>query len=394
MRIRADKRSIDANRIPGVDDRVAGDVAALRELQLRLARDLAKIDENAHFVFSGCASVVEYGVKLGLSAAEVRTLSNLGKTLAVAPEAEPRIRSGKISVEAAAVIGRVFARPEIIRPGDDWLLAAASNPIRMLRRKVKKRFEQHAQGEIGIEQISVHITSKAREDFERARDVASQKAGTFLTDGQTFTRVVNFYLDENDPLRKKGGTRRVGDTSAVPRSRYVPAQVQRAIYVRANGTCEVPTCDHRLGLELAHRTPHRSGSGREIDDLGLLCRRHHVLYDAGRIGWPLSRGVPQTARIREDINAAQGAGNGSSAASDSNGTAGSNGSGVVRERAPPFCAAGRFPPVTPAASTATSQARMRSRTTPDPRAGTCTPVPPAHPAIPRSPSRSSRSRSP
>jgi hypothetical protein len=232
--------------------------------------------------------VVEYGVRLGFSATEARTLTNLGKTIAAVPEAEERIRRGEISVDAAAVVGRVLGCPQMLREGDDWLAAAAAEPLRVLRRRVRERFELHAQGELGLEEVCVLVSVRTRDDFQRAREVASHRAGQPLTEGQTFTRVVDFYLDKNDPLRRAGGARRLGSTAALPASRYIPAAVRRAIHARARGGCEVQSCTHRLvGLQFAHRRPHARGSGREVDDIGLLCSRHHTLYDAGRIPWPV-----------------------------------------------------------------------------------------------------------
>lgn len=290
MKITADKRSIRAVRQPEAETCLAEGLAKLRDLQIRLARAFAQIDASAAFVFSGCASIVEYGRTLGYSAFEARTLTHLGKTLAAVPDAEARVRDGDVKIEAAAAIGRIVADPDFLREGDDWLQAAASEPLRVLRRRIRERVELQAQGETGIEEVTVFVRAKTKDDFERAREVASQKAGKTLTDGQTFHRVVDFYLEKNDPLRAGDGTRRVGPTDELPGSRYVPAEVRRAIWTRAAGTCEVDTCERRHGLEFAHRTPHANGSGREVDDLGLLCRRHHLLYDAGRLAWPLDRG--------------------------------------------------------------------------------------------------------
>ena len=322
MTIHVDKRCIQAVEQSGLDERLAAALEVLRDAQIQTARGLALADESAHFVFSGCASIVEYALRLGFGAAEARTLTNLGKTLAAAPEAEGRVRRGEITVYAASLIGRVLSCPAMLREGDDWLAAAASEPLHVLRRRVRERLELHAQGEPGLEEVSVFVSARTRDDFQRAREVASQKAGRPLTEGQTLTRVVDFYLEKNDPMRKAGGTRRLGSTGGLPGSRYIPAAVRRAVLLRADGGCEVPGCTHRLvGLQFAHRRPHALGSGREVEDIGLLCGRHHTLYDAGRIPWPV-RGPDR------DDN-----GNGS-------------GSGSVRDRGPPFRASREARPAT------------------------------------------------
>ncbi len=336
MTIRVDKRQITAAPEPDAQGRLPEQLAALRNLQIALAQDLARIDRSNAFVYGqpadrpcppgepvgACGSIVEYGVKLGFSAFEVRTLTRVGHTLAAHAEAAAMIRDGRLTIEAAAEIGRVLATNALIRPGDNWLTHATTEPLKLLRRRVKERFELHAQGELGLEELHVLITAKARDRFDRARDIASQKAGKLLSEGQTLTRVVDFYLEKHDapPVEssKRKTRRRVGDTNLLPRSRYIPADVKRAVRARSGGTCEVPGCHRRLGLELAHRTPHARGSGREVEDIGELCHRHHILYDAGRIPWPVappdrvSEGVP---RLKASVTRVNPPANGPSSAS-------------------------------------------------------------------------------
>ena len=295
LKIQTDRRAFEARLEPEAERCVIEGLRQLRDLQMALARAFARIDASGHFALTKpChASIFEYGCKLGYSALEVQTFTNLGKTLAAAPQAEARVRSGTVSVEAAAAIGRILGNPDLVRPNDDWLEAARSTSLKTLRRNIRKRIEVHALGaSSGIEEVTVYVAARTKDDFERAREVASQKAGKPLTHGQTFGRVVAFYLDKNDPLRQKGGARRLGPTDDLPGSRYVPRDVVRQIWARAGGCCEVPGCSHRMHLELAHRVPHARGSGREPKDLGLLCHRHHLLYDAGKIPWPVPRPPP------------------------------------------------------------------------------------------------------
>ena len=317
MEIRADKRSIQAHREPAAEQALTDGLADLRQLQLRLAKALARIEASAHFVFSGCASVIEYAMQRGYSPFEARTLLGLGKTIDAAPDAEQRVHSGELTVEAASAVGRILAHPELVAgpkgssqagwDAGDWLDTAATDSFKSLQRRIKQHIEMHAQNETGIEEVTVHVTARTKDDFARAQEVASQKAGKPLSEGQAFHRVVNFYLDKNDPLRAKSGTRRLGPTRerpgdvADPTTRYVPAAVRRAVWQRAGGACEVGGCSRRLGLELAHRSPHARGSAREVEDLGLLCRRHHLLYDAGRLAWPVvdpEDGAGDRGRVR------------------------------------------------------------------------------------------------
>ncbi len=357
MKIEADKRSMTAQREPAAeqDARDARDgLADLREVQLRLAKAFARIDASAHFVFSGCASLVEYAVQQGYSAFEARTLLGLGKTLEAAPDAEARVRSGELTVEAGSAIGRILARPELVAgpagsdqegwSARDWLDAAGTDPFRKLKGRIKEQLEAHAQEDAGVESVTVVVTSKTKDAFQRACEVARQKARQSLSEGQVFHRVVDFYLDANDPLRAKEGTRRLGDTNdrpgdpQDPSTRYIPAEVKHAIWKRSGGTCEVPGCHHRHGLEFAHRVPHAKGSAREVCDLGLLCHRHHLLYDAGRIAWPIALEPP------EGVDALGGDPPGDGSAGDGSAGDGSAGDGSAGNDSPGSGSAGNDSP--------------------------------------------------
>ena len=73
------------------------------------------------------------------------------------------------------------------------------------------------------------------------------------------------------------------DTGGVPESRYVPAEVDRAVRARSDDRCVVPFCDATNWVQRSHRVPHRSGGSREAEQLDLLCDYHHHLYETGAI---------------------------------------------------------------------------------------------------------------
>src|SRR5439155_10575631 len=117
----------------------------------------------------------------------------------------------------------------------------------------------------------------------RARELASRTAHEVLTMGQTLGVVVGDWLDDNDPLRGTPGKRRLADTSTIPGSRYVPAEVDREVRARSGDRCVVPLCDQRIWVHRSHRVPHAEGGSREAGQLDLLCDYHHVLYERGDI---------------------------------------------------------------------------------------------------------------
>src|SRR6185295_4965642 len=116
-----------------------------------------------------------------------------------------------------------------VKPGEDWLAKAETMPVPELRRRVNARLEEVAQGVESVVSVTLHVTQKTRESFARARVIASREAAVALTEGQTFTLLVNHYLDAKDERRRGEGERRVGPTAEQPQDRYIPAEVRRAV---------------------------------------------------------------------------------------------------------------------------------------------------------------------
>ena len=52
---------------------------------------------------------------------------------------------------------------------------------------------------------------------------------------------------------------------------------QRALYKRSGGHCQYPGCSAERELEAHHLTPFEHGGATELDNLILLCARHHKL---------------------------------------------------------------------------------------------------------------------
>jgi hypothetical protein len=261
------------------------------ERRVALARRVYEIDRDASFVYESCASMEEFLVRTGMPRFEARLLVDLGNALAAAPELEEKMRSGAIGVESAAMLWRVLRQPHLVRPGENWIEKAAAlqrrpDPVGALRREIRRREEEHAQKKSTVN-LSLDVTEESLDMFGRARTIASRRAGTTLTYGQTFAVITTDYVRRHDPLLVRPGKRRMGPVGSNPHgsagSRTIPAEVQRAVRARAGDKCEIPGCENRIHLEFAHIHPHRDGGGREADDLFLLCGTHHVLFDLGLI---------------------------------------------------------------------------------------------------------------
>jgi hypothetical protein len=60
------------------------------------------------------------------------------------------------------------------------------------------------------------------------------------------------------------------------RTRTVPSAIRRALDIRDGATCSFPGCQHRLFLDAHHIEHWIDGGKTSLDNLILLCRRHHT----------------------------------------------------------------------------------------------------------------------
>ena len=261
-------------------ERFAEAVRDRRDAELRCAAVLAELEQRQGLSWLACASVGELGERSGLAAEEARGLCDLGKALPQSPLLEQKVRDGQIPVRTACCVSRVLANPALLRDEDDWIGWALAEPVRRVERRVRRRLEEARAGDEPVVPLQLYVRARARDQFQRAREVASQKAARALTTGETFETVVDHYLDSFDVDRVAPGERRVEHTTHVA-GRYIPMAVRREIYERQGHACAVPFCEHTLFLEHAHIVAHASGGSREADNLVLLCSLHHLFLDTG-----------------------------------------------------------------------------------------------------------------
>src|SRR5688500_14933104 len=191
MQIVADRRRIEAKPDPEAERLAAAATAERLDASLRLARLLLRLERAGAHHLHGCSSAVHWAMtRLGLPGAEARTLLDLGRALDAEGAAEERVRSGALPVEHAALVGRLFAEPGRVEPGEDWFRRAEALPTYDLRRWVMDRIERTSQRGEPLHRITLRTTNRARSDFSRAQALASRSASMLMTEGQTFAVVV------------------------------------------------------------------------------------------------------------------------------------------------------------------------------------------------------------
>lgn len=303
MRIVADQRCLEVEPDHEGGQEVCTRLALIRRRQIELGQLLLRLERKRHFALHGCASLAAWTRLVGLGEIETRQLLNIALAIEAAHDLKWHLTARRISFDAAALLGTLaradqarvrHALVEDIEPPDwdEWLRAAQTSTLTDFRKLVRRERERLRQR---TEVVDVVITCReqTRDDFERARQIASRRRQRMLSAGETLTEVTDHYLDSFDPLRKaqRLGEREDRNTQAPlttgsgqgPGKRYVPASVKHAVRLRSGDCCEVPGCPNATFLDFAHVVPHRDGGTQTEDNLLLLCSRHHFLFDSGTL---------------------------------------------------------------------------------------------------------------
>jgi hypothetical protein len=260
-----------------------------REIDLRLSRVLARIEaKGAHHV-EGAATIADFARRHGFDGLRATELARLGAAVEKAPEIRPKLESGQLTIAAASAVAPLLAKPEMQKPGEDWVKKAEeATSIKDLRRDVKFRVEEARQGAPVTIALSIPVTQETCEKFRRIRRLASAMEKKELSESQTFAKMAEHCLRSWDPLEKKPRARRMGPTEERPTSRGVAAETKRTLANRSGLLCEFPGCT-RVATHKAHVKPHAKGSGREPRHLWNGCPFHHAMYDVAKtiriVGW-------------------------------------------------------------------------------------------------------------
>ncbi len=131
------------------------------------------------------------------------------------------------------------------------------------------------------ERYKVQFTASA-ETYEKLR-LAQALLRHQIPDGDPaaiFDRALTALLQSLTKQKFAATDRPRGSRGAVPRSRYVPAEVKRAVWKRDGGQCAFVShtdrrCPERGFLEFHHVVPYSAGGEPTVDNIELRCRAHN-----------------------------------------------------------------------------------------------------------------------
>ena len=305
-------RSVAPRRLPprsrGVQDAethawIAASIQRGHREDVDRAKAFARFDGQASFAFHGCASMVEYGKRMGVGAGRTLEYVAVGRVLAIYPHVEALLLDGSMCISTVAILAPLFTEPDL-RPRDesgaplpyDALLAwARLRTDNELRRYVLRRREEARVGSATMPR-TIHFSSRGAADLERTQTLLSRKARRVVGASEAVQKTVRSWLERHDPLEAKPGTRRLppmpprDDGGRHPRS--IPAEVRHALMAKYGDSCAIEHCEHKIWLENAHHLAHALGGGNEIADQDRICTGHHAMKDHGEILWIVDASYP------------------------------------------------------------------------------------------------------
>ena len=274
---------------------VHANVLRLRALQVELGRSLLLLRRADRFTLLETTTFGLYCERVGLSASEGRSLADLAEASEKRPEVVDALLQGEVTLSQAGMVAEVDRRPELCRPGEDWLRFAREGTTSDLRRFLDRRKEQVRTGG-KTTSLELFLTERGCIAFRRCRDLVSRSVGSTVTSGQAFETVCDDYLERHDPERKAAkfagkdaetaaAAPRKGESAAPAwvegRRRALQEWVKREVVRRFGDRCWVKGCQVRVHFQNAHLRPVRAGGANFPWELARLCYEHHKQFDAG-----------------------------------------------------------------------------------------------------------------
>ena len=325
-------------------------VASHREDTVTMMVHLGEVDARRLYLPAACSSMYEYCMReMRFSEDEACTRIRAARTGRDFPSVFAALADGRLSLTAVVLLSKSLSRENV-----DELLAAAANKscqeIRDLLAErvpkpdvptsveplmvastgsqnlltsesesspVMKRVDlptmQSKVEPLSPESYAIHFTF-SREEHELLR-YAQALMGHTIPPGDIVKVVVEGLRDLVQRLEKTKfaatSRPRASRGSANPGTRYVPAEVKRAVWERDEGQCTFvgsggQRCQARTMLEFDHIEAFARGGGATVEGMRLLCRAHNQYAAEQTFGTGFMRTKREVARLAAEERRSRG----------------------------------------------------------------------------------------
>lgn len=221
---------------------------------------LREIDNRKLYADVRCSSLFDYCVKiLKYSESQASRRVSATRLLKSIPEIMPSIINGDLNLTHLNRASTYF-NDEKIR--DKKLKQEFLNEIKGKSIKEVDKLLWELSGSKQPKRTNIKLKD---ETLDAIKKVQALKAHKFKDIDEVIMEMTQLALKEWDPSVVK---RKTSVTES--RSRYVPVQVQSAVWERDHGKCQ--NCESTWAIEIDHITPFALGGPTTVDNLRLLCR--------------------------------------------------------------------------------------------------------------------------
>jgi hypothetical protein len=258
----------------------------------RLIRFLKEVEQRQLHLERGCSTMELFcETVLGLSETQARTRVRAMRLTYAVPLAEEKIRQGELTLSVAALAQQRFAQAEKTgvpltgkdRAGivDQLVHCSLRDAERVLAEMVggpapsKEKKTAYAGGTTRLEFTA---SATLMENIERLQELLAHKNFEGRLD-LLFEYVSELALAELEKKTFAEPSAAVAKTENI--TRHIPAQVQRAVWVRDRGACQYRDeeggriCGSRRWVQIDHITEFSRGGRHDITNLRLLCGAHN-----------------------------------------------------------------------------------------------------------------------
>lgn len=267
---------------------------AERRLVTALLHHLNEIALRRLYAKESYPSLFEYCVRvLRFSESQAKTRICAARLLNDFPSIEEKISQGTLTLMAASQAQQFFRQQKTPKNEREKILLQLENKsareVQKIFRTMDPQSFRETTREISATRTEYRFaaSTELKEKIERLKNVLGASSIEELV-----LKVVDFALQKYDPLKKAernlvvAKRRNASTTFAVKfrKSRYIPAQVRHAVWLRDRALCTYPGCGSQYALQVDHILPFASGGPNTVENLRLRCPAHNQLHALEEFG--------------------------------------------------------------------------------------------------------------
>jgi Domain of unknown function (DUF222)/HNH endonuclease len=257
---------------------LAAHIAAATCRRLELICEFDRRDAHDAWGFHSCGAWVAW--RCSVDPRSAREHVRVARALEELPLVCERFRCGELSYSKVRAITRI-ATPEIEAELVEMARYATASQLERLVRGYRRAVSLESAEAAHRDRF---LACEWEEDGSlRIRGRVGPEDGALFLKAIEAGRETIREREEAHNVASQGGSAEPG-LDVGRKSRAVPASMRRALEARDGGRCRFPGCENRRWVDAHHIVHWARGGETKLDNLALLCSRHHRLVHEGGFG--------------------------------------------------------------------------------------------------------------